>query len=58
LVAKPPFAPSAKIIELTVTVFPAPMFLLLKDDEFVWVKVSDPMKPDNETETVAEELPS
>ena len=46
MVAKPPFAPSAKIIELTVTVFPAPTFLLLNVDEFVIPNVSDPTRPD------------
>jgi hypothetical protein len=30
LAAKPPFVPSAKVIELTVTVFDVPTFLLSK----------------------------
>ena len=38
--------PSAKVIELTVTVFPVPTFLLLKEDEVVLAKVSDPINPD------------
>ena len=39
--------PSAKVIELTVTVLPVPTFLLLKVEEFVEVTVSVPIKPDN-----------
>ena len=38
--------PSAKVIELTVTVLPVPTFLLLKVEEFVDVTVSVPIKPD------------
>ena len=38
--------PSDKVIELTVTVFPVPTFLLLKVEEFVDVTVSVPIKPD------------
>ena len=40
--------PSAKVIELTVTVFPVPTFLLLNVDEFVLVTVSDPINPDKD----------
>ena len=38
--------PSAKVIEFTVTAFPVPTFLLLKEDEVELVKVSDPINPD------------
>ena len=34
------------MIELTVTVLPVPTFLLLKEDEVVLAKVSDPINPD------------
>ena len=34
------------MIEFTVTAFPVPTFLLLKEDEVELVKVSDPIKPD------------
>ena len=44
--ALPPLVPSAKVIELTVTVLPVPTFLLLKVEEFVDVTVSVPIKPD------------
>ena len=45
--------PSAKVIELTVTVFPVPTFLLSKVDELVLVTVSDPINPDRDSVTVA-----
>ena len=45
--------PSAKVIELTVTVFPVPTFLLSKVDELVLVTVSDPINPDRDNVTVA-----
>ena len=45
--------PSANVIELTVTVFPVPTFLLLNVDEFVLVTVSDPINPDKDNVTVA-----
>ena len=38
--------PSAKVIELTVTVLPVPTFLLLKVDPTVCPKVSVPIKPE------------
>ena len=50
--------PFAKVIELTVTVFPVPTFLLLKEDEVVLVKVSDPINPDKERVVEAVEDPS
>ena len=34
------------MIEFTVTAFPVPTFLLLKEDEVELVKVSDPINPD------------
>ena len=37
--------PSARVIELTVTVFPVPTFLLSKVDPTVWPKVSEPTNP-------------
>ena len=58
MAAKPPLLPSAKVIELTVTVFPVAAFLLLKVDEFVLVTVSDPINPDKERVVVAVEEPS
>ena len=51
--AKPPLAPLASVIELTVTVFPEPTFLLLNDDKFELVKVSDPIKPESDIVEVA-----
>ena len=45
--------PFAKVIELTVTVFPDPTFLLSKVDELVLVTVSDPINPDRDSVTVA-----
>ena len=45
--------PSAKVIELTVTVLPVPTFLLLKVEEFVDVTVSVPIKPDSVNVVVA-----
>ena len=50
--------PSAKVIELTVTVLPVPAFLLLNVDEFVLVTVSDPINPDRDSVTVAADEPS
>ena len=45
--------PSAKVIELTVTVFPVPTFLSLKVDELALATVSDPINPDRDSVTVA-----
>ena len=45
--------PSAKVIELTVTLLPVPTFLLLKVEVFEEVSVSVPIKPDNINEVVA-----
>ena len=45
--------PSAKVIELTVTVLPVPTFLLLKVDPTVWPKVSVPTKPEKVHDVVA-----
>ena len=42
MAARPPFVPSAKVIEFTVTVFPVPTFLLSKVDPTVCPKVSEP----------------
>ena len=53
MAAKPPLLPFAKVIELTVTVFPVPTFLLSKVDELVLVTVSDPINPDRDSVTVA-----
>ena len=58
MAAKPPLLPSAKVIELTVTVLLDPTFLLLNVDEFVLVTVSDPINPDKDSVTVAAEEPS
>ena len=58
MAAKPPLLPSAKVIELTVTVFPVPAFLLLNVDEFVLVTVSDPINPYRDSVTVAADEPS
>ena len=38
--------PSAKVIELTVTVFPVPTFLLLNVDATVCPNVSEPINPE------------
>ena len=46
------------MIELTVTVFPVPTFLLLKEDEVVLVNVSDPINPDKVRVVEAAEEPS
>ena len=46
------------MIELTVTVFPVPTFLLLNVDEFVLVTVSEPINPDKVKVVVAAEEPS
>ena len=54
MAAKPPFVPSARVIELTVTVFPVPTFLLLNVDVFVDPNVSDPTRPDRVKVTEAE----
>ena len=43
MAAKP--VPSAKVIELTVTVFPVPTFLLSKVEPTVWPRVSEPTNP-------------
>ena len=45
--------PSAKVIELTVTVLPVPTFLLLKVDPTVCPKVSVPTKPEKVKVVVA-----
>ena len=45
MAAKPPFVPSARVIELTVTVFPVATFLLLNVDPTVCPNVSVPTKP-------------
>ena len=45
--------PLASVMELTVTVFPVPTFLLLKVEEFVEVTVSVPIKPDSVKVVVA-----
>ena len=58
MAANPPLLPSANVIELTVTVFPVPAFLLLNVDEFVLVTVSDPINPDRDSLTVAAYEPS
>ena len=50
--------PSAKVIELTVTVLPVPTFLLLKVDPTVWPKVSVPIKPVKVKVVVAVVVPS
>ena len=55
MAAKP--LPSAKVIELTVTVLLDPTFLLSNVDEFVLVTVSDPINPDKDNVTVAAEEP-
>ena len=39
--------PSASVIELTVTVFPEPIFLLSNVELAVTFNVSEPIKPDN-----------
>ena len=45
--------PLANVIELTVTVFPVPTFLLLKVEVFEVVKVSVPIKPESVNVVVA-----
>ena len=50
--------PSAKVIELTVTVLPVPTFLLLKVDPTVCPKVSVPIKPEKVKVVVAVVVPS
>ena len=45
-------------MELTVTVFPVPTFLLLNDDKFELVKVSDPINPESDIVEVAVLFPS
>ena len=45
--------PSAKVIELTVTVLPVPTFLLLKVEPTVCPKVSVPIKPEKVKVVVA-----
>ena len=45
-------------MELTVTVFPVPTFLLLNDDKFELVKVSDPINPESDIVDVAVLFPS
>ncbi len=45
-------------MELTVTVFPVPTFLLLNDDKFELVKVSDPINPERDIVEVAVLFPS
>ena len=46
------------MIELTVTVFPVPTFLLLNDDKFELVKVSVPINPESDIVDVAVLFPS
>ena len=46
------------MIEFTVTAFPVPTFLLLKEDEVELVKVSDPINPDKIRVVVAVVPPS
>ena len=58
MAAKPPLAPLASVIEFTVTVFPVPTFLLLNDDKFELVKVSDPIKPESDIVDIAMLFPS
>ena len=50
--------PSAKVIELTVTVFPVPTFLLLKVEPTVCPKVSVPTSPVKVNVVVAVVVPS
>ena len=45
MAAKPPLLPFPNVIELTVTVFPVPAFLLLNVDVLVDPNVSEPTKP-------------
>ena len=46
------------MIEFTVTVFPVPTFLLLKDDKFELVRVSLPTNPESVIVDVAIAFPS
>ena len=50
--------PSAKVIELTVTVLPVPTFLLSKVDPTVCPKVSEPTSPVKVKVVVAVVVPS
>ena len=50
--------PSASVMELTVTVFPVPTFLLLKVDPTVCPKVSEPTSPVKVKVVVAVVVPS
>ena len=50
--------PSAKVIELTVTLLPVPTFLLLKVEPTVCPKVSDPTSPVKVKVVVAVVVPS
>ena len=50
--------PSASVIELTVTLFPVPTFLLLKVEPTVCPKVSDPTSPVKVKVVVAVVVPS
>ena len=50
--------PSAKVIELTVTLLPVPTFLLLKGEPTVCPKVSDPTSPVKVKVVVAVVVPS
>ena len=58
MAAKPPFVPSANVIELTVTLLPVPTFLLLKVEPTVCPKVSDPTNPLKVKVVVAVVVPS
>ena len=57
MLASPPLLPSDKVIEFTVTVFPVPTFLLLKDEFTDCPNVSDPANPENESVVVAVVFP-
>ena len=57
MLAAPPLLPSDNVIELTVTVFPVPTFLLLKVEDTDCPNVSDPTKPENESVVVAVVFP-
>ena len=58
MAAKPPLVPSAKVMELTVTVLPVPTFLLLNDDKFELITVSVPINPESDIVVVAVSFPS
>ena len=58
MAAKPPFVPSAKVIELTVTVLPVPTFLLSKVEATDCPKVSEPINPEKVNVVVAVVPPS